>query len=149
MAGVTLSDARLRCRVIATAQEDAVSRPVDPTPPRTSEAPPPRSDKHPLNWLLVLPLLATLIPPMFNRIEPTLLGIPFETPPPYVPVDERYPTRPESMYSVVKHLEEELARKLVRWDDEVVVQDRSGVAHTVRRADVVAAKRVPPPPVRR
>jgi hypothetical protein len=54
-----------------------VSRPVDPTPPRTSEAPPPRSDKHPLNWLLVLPLLATLIPPLYNRVEPTLLGIPF------------------------------------------------------------------------
>ena len=51
----------------------------------------------------------------------TLLGIPFETPPPYVPVDERYPTRPESMYSVVKHLEEELARKLVRWDAELSI----------------------------
>ncbi len=44
---------------------------------RISDAPPPRSDKHPLNWLLVLPLLATLIPPLYNRIEPTLLGIPF------------------------------------------------------------------------
>ena len=41
------------------------------------QAPPPRSDKHPLNWLLVLPLLATLIPPMFNRLEPELFGIPF------------------------------------------------------------------------
>ena len=46
----------------------------------------------------------------------TLLGIPFETPPPYLPVDEEYPSRPESMYSVTKHLEEELAQKLVRWD---------------------------------
>ncbi len=44
---------------------------------RISEAPPPRSDKHPLNWLLVLPLLATLIPPLYNRIEPTLFDIPF------------------------------------------------------------------------
>ncbi len=44
---------------------------------RISDGPPPRSDKHPLNWLLVLPLLATLIPPLYNRIEPRLLGIPF------------------------------------------------------------------------
>lgn len=46
----------------------------------------------------------------------TLLGIPFETPPPYLPVDEEYDSRPESMYSLTKHLEEELAKKLVRWD---------------------------------
>lgn len=51
----------------------------------------------------------------------TLLGIPFETPPPYLPVDEEYPSRPESMYSVVKHLEEELATKLVRWDSELSI----------------------------
>jgi len=46
----------------------------------------------------------------------TLLGIPFEIDPPYVPLDEEYDSRPESMYAVVKHLEEELAQKLVRWD---------------------------------
>jgi nucleoside-diphosphate-sugar epimerase len=46
----------------------------------------------------------------------TLLGLPFETPPPYLPLDEEYDSRPESIYSVVKHLEEELARKFVRWD---------------------------------
>ncbi|MFP7762282.1 NAD-dependent epimerase/dehydratase family protein [Marisediminicola sp. LYQ85] len=51
----------------------------------------------------------------------TVLGIPFETPPPYIPLDEEYDTRPESMYSVVKHLEEELAKKLVRWDPELSV----------------------------
>jgi nucleoside-diphosphate-sugar epimerase len=51
----------------------------------------------------------------------TLLGIPFETDPPYLPVDEEYPSRPESMYSVVKHLEEELATKLVRWDPELSI----------------------------
>ena len=49
----------------------------DPGSSRIRQQPPPRSDKHPLNWLLVLPLLATLIPPIYNRIEPTLLGIPF------------------------------------------------------------------------
>lgn len=51
----------------------------------------------------------------------TVLGLPFETPPPYVPVDEEYDTRPESTYSLTKHLEEELARKLVRWDPELSI----------------------------
>ena len=46
----------------------------------------------------------------------TLLGIPFDIDPPYVPLDENYDSRPESMYALVKHLEEELAQKLVRWD---------------------------------
>jgi nucleoside-diphosphate-sugar epimerase len=36
-------------------------------------------------------------------------------------VDEDYPSRPESMYSVVKHLEEELATKLCRWDQELSI----------------------------
>jgi nucleoside-diphosphate-sugar epimerase len=51
----------------------------------------------------------------------TVLGLPFETPPPYLPVDEEYPTRPESVYSLTKHLEEELASKLVRWDPELSI----------------------------
>jgi nucleoside-diphosphate-sugar epimerase len=51
----------------------------------------------------------------------TLLGIPFEVDPPYLPLDEDYPSRPESMYSVVKHLEEELAAKLVRWDPQLSI----------------------------
>jgi nucleoside-diphosphate-sugar epimerase len=51
----------------------------------------------------------------------TLLGIPFELDPPYIPLDEDYPSRPESMYSVVKHLEEELATKLCRWDPELSI----------------------------
>jgi nucleoside-diphosphate-sugar epimerase len=46
----------------------------------------------------------------------TVLGLPFDTPPPYVPVDEDYPGRPESTYSVVKFLEEQLAGQLCRWD---------------------------------
>ena len=49
----------------------------DPGSAKISQTPPPRSDKHPLNWLLVLPLLATLVPPLFNRVDPTLFGIPF------------------------------------------------------------------------
>jgi nucleoside-diphosphate-sugar epimerase len=49
----------------------------------------------------------------------TVLGLPFDTPPPYVPVDEEYPPRPESTYSLVKTLEEEMARQFCRWDPEL------------------------------
>ena len=49
----------------------------------------------------------------------TVLGLPFETPPPYVPVDENYPPRPESTYSLVKTLEEEMARQLCRRDPQL------------------------------
>jgi len=45
----------------------------------------------------------------------TVLGLPFDVPPPYIPVDEEYDARPESMYSLVKHLEEQMAIELVRW----------------------------------
>ena len=51
----------------------------------------------------------------------TLLGIPFDLDPPYLPVDEEYDSRPESMYAIVKHLEEELAKKLVRWDPSLSI----------------------------
>lgn len=46
----------------------------------------------------------------------TVLGLPFDTPPPYVPVDEEYPPRPESTYSLVKTMEETMAAQLCRWD---------------------------------
>jgi len=46
----------------------------------------------------------------------TVLGLPFDVQPPYIPVDEDYPARPESVYSLVKHLEEQMAIELVRWD---------------------------------
>lgn len=51
----------------------------------------------------------------------TVLGLPFEIDPPYAPVDEEYDTRPESVYSLGKHLEEELARKVVRWDADLSI----------------------------
>ena len=46
----------------------------------------------------------------------TVLGLPFETPPPYIPVDEEYTVRPESTYSLGKAVEEEMARHFTRWD---------------------------------
>jgi nucleoside-diphosphate-sugar epimerase len=49
----------------------------------------------------------------------TVLGLPFDEDPPYVPVDEDYPPRPNSTYSLVKTLEEELARQLCRWHPDL------------------------------
>ncbi len=51
----------------------------------------------------------------------TVLGLPFDVPPPYIPVDEDYPARPESVYSLVKTLEEQLARELVRWNPDLSI----------------------------
>ena len=51
----------------------------------------------------------------------TVLGLPFDVPPPYIPVDEEYAARPESLYSLVKHLEEQMAIELVRWDPELKI----------------------------
>ena len=51
----------------------------------------------------------------------TVLGLPFDTPPPYVPVDEEYDPRPESTYSLNKALEEEMARHFCRWDPELTM----------------------------
>ncbi len=49
----------------------------------------------------------------------TVLGLPFDVPPPYVPVDEEYTPRPNSAYSLVKTLEEEMARQLCRWHPDL------------------------------
>ena len=36
-----------------------------------------RADASPWNWLLLVPIVLPLIPGLYNRIEPTLFGIPF------------------------------------------------------------------------
>jgi nucleoside-diphosphate-sugar epimerase len=46
----------------------------------------------------------------------TLLGLPFTTPPPYLPVDEEYAARPETTYALGKHLDEQMAAQFCRWD---------------------------------
>ncbi|WP_295780747.1 NAD(P)-dependent oxidoreductase [uncultured Microbacterium sp.] len=51
----------------------------------------------------------------------TVLGLPFDVPPPYIPVDEEYAPRPESVYSLVKTLEERLATELVRWHPDLSI----------------------------
>jgi len=45
----------------------------------------------------------------------TTLGLPFDRPPDYVPVDEEHPLRPESSYALSKVLGEEMARQFSRW----------------------------------
>ncbi len=51
----------------------------------------------------------------------TVLGLPFDVPPPYIPVDEEYAPRPESVYSLVKVLEERMATELVRWHPDLSI----------------------------
>ncbi|WP_026532216.1 NAD-dependent epimerase/dehydratase family protein [Arthrobacter sp. H41] len=51
----------------------------------------------------------------------TVQGLPFDVDPPYIPVDEEYAARPESTYSLVKHLEEQLATEFMRWDPELSI----------------------------
>ncbi|EHK56108.1 NAD-dependent epimerase/dehydratase family protein [Allomesorhizobium alhagi] len=51
----------------------------------------------------------------------TVLGLPFDTPPPYAPVDEDYAGRPETAYSLSKLLGEEMAKQFCRWDPELKI----------------------------
>ena len=46
----------------------------------------------------------------------TVLGLPFDVPPPYIPVDEEYPGRPESAYSLSKLVGETMAEQFCRWN---------------------------------
>jgi len=49
----------------------------------------------------------------------TLLGLPFTTPPPYIPADEAYPARAETAYALAKQLEETMAAEMCRWTPEL------------------------------
>jgi nucleoside-diphosphate-sugar epimerase len=51
----------------------------------------------------------------------TVLGLPFDTPPPYIPVDERYPGRPETAYSLSKLMGESMAEQFCRRDPELKI----------------------------
>ncbi|GAB3570404.1 NAD(P)-dependent oxidoreductase [Arthrobacter alkaliphilus] len=51
----------------------------------------------------------------------TVLGTPFDVDPPYIPVDEEYAAKPQTTYSLVKHLEEQMAIELTRWDPELSI----------------------------
>jgi nucleoside-diphosphate-sugar epimerase len=45
----------------------------------------------------------------------TTLGLPFDQPPEFAPVDEAHPLRPQSAYALSKVLGEEMARQYHRW----------------------------------
>ncbi len=34
-------------------------------------------DRTPVNWLLLVPVLLVIWPPLYNRVDPKLFGIPF------------------------------------------------------------------------
>ena len=51
----------------------------------------------------------------------TTLGLPFDTPPDYAPVDEEHELRPESSYALSKVLGEEMARHFHRWSGIPIV----------------------------
>jgi nucleoside-diphosphate-sugar epimerase len=51
----------------------------------------------------------------------TVLGLPFDTPPPYIPVDESYPGRPETAYSLSKLMGETMAEQFCRWEPELKI----------------------------
>ncbi|PDT46630.1 UDP-glucose 4-epimerase [Sinorhizobium fredii] len=67
----------------------------------------------------------------------TLLGIPYSVKPDYFPADENYESRPETSYSLSKHLGEEMAKQYCRWDKDLKivclrfsnVMDESEYAH--------------------
>jgi hypothetical protein len=54
----------------------AIREPDDPSA-IASKARAERHDRSPWNWLLLLPLVVTLFPPIYNRIDPKLFDWPF------------------------------------------------------------------------
>ena len=63
----------------------------------------------------------------------TTLGLPFDTPPDYAPVDEEHELRPESSYALSKVLGEEMARQFYRWSAIPIVGLR--FSNVMERAD--------------
>lgn len=63
----------------------------------------------------------------------TTLGLPFDMPPDYAPVDEEHPLRPESSYALSKVLGEEMARQFNRWTGVPIVGLR--FSNVMERAD--------------
>src|ERR671930_121090 len=66
----------------------------------------------------------------------TTLGLPFDQPPEYAPIDEQHPLRPESSYALSKVLGEETARQFSRWSGIPIVGLR--FSNVMERADYAA-----------
>jgi nucleoside-diphosphate-sugar epimerase len=63
----------------------------------------------------------------------TTLGLPFDEPPEFAPVDETHPLRPQSSYALSKVLGEEMARQFSRWSGIPIVALR--FSNVMERAD--------------
>jgi nucleoside-diphosphate-sugar epimerase len=63
----------------------------------------------------------------------TTLGLPFERPPDYAPIDEQHELRPESSYALSKVLGEEMARQFARWSGIPIIGLR--FSNIMERAD--------------
>jgi nucleoside-diphosphate-sugar epimerase len=61
------------------------------------------------------------IPRVVWASSETTLGLPFDTPPDYAPIDEEHELRPESSYALSKVLGEEMARQFSRWSGTSIV----------------------------
>jgi uncharacterized protein DUF3311 len=56
-----------------TDNEQRSREPDPPQPPRRTR----RLDASPWHWLLLVPIVLPLMPSLYNRIDPTFLGLPF------------------------------------------------------------------------
>jgi nucleoside-diphosphate-sugar epimerase len=63
----------------------------------------------------------------------TTLGLPFDRPPDYAPIDEDHELRPESSYALSKVLGEEMARQFHRWTGIPIIGLR--FSNIMERAD--------------
>ncbi len=79
------------------------------------------ANNAPASWNVFSAARAAGISQIVWASSETVLGLPFDTPPPYAPVDEGYRVLPGSTYSLVKALEEEMAHHLCRWDPELTM----------------------------
>jgi nucleoside-diphosphate-sugar epimerase len=51
----------------------------------------------------------------------TILGLPFDTPPDFAPIDETHPDRPSWSYALAKQLGEQMAESFTRWHPEMSI----------------------------
>jgi nucleoside-diphosphate-sugar epimerase len=84
----------------------------------------PASETFRINMLSTYNVFAAAEAHRYSRVvyasSETILGLPFDEPPAFAPIDETHPVRPESSYSLAKLAGETIAEQFVR---------RTGTAH--------------------
>jgi nucleoside-diphosphate-sugar epimerase len=84
----------------------------------------PASETFRINMLSTYNVFAAAEAHRYTRVvyasSETILGLPFDEPPAFAPIDETHPVRPESSYSLAKLAGETIAEQFVR---------RTGIAH--------------------